>query len=79
MLKTLKFFSIVIVHMSNVGFENLALIFTLKNKETTNEQTNSQIQITEWWSPVGKRVQREDKEGKGNQIHGDGRRLGSGW
>lgn len=56
MLETLKFFSIVIVHMSKVGFENLALIFTLKNKETTNEQTNSQIQITEWWSPVGKRV-----------------------
>lgn len=56
MLETLKFFRIVIVHMSNVGFENLALIFTLKNKETTNEQTNSQMQITEWWSPVGKRV-----------------------
>lgn len=69
MLETLKVFSIVIVHMSNVGFENLALIFTLKNKETTKEQTNkqmySQIQITEWRSPVGKGCRGKTKRVKG--------------
>lgn len=39
----------------------------------------TQIQTPDWWLPEGKGGLGEDEEGKGDQIYGDGRRLGFGW
>lgn len=39
----------------------------------------TQIQTPDLWLPEGKGGLGEDEEGKGDQIYGDGRRLGFGW